>query len=94
LLNLFLEFVSALEYAQDVVFPKDEMLFALELDLASRILAEQDLVAGFDLGRDQLAVFVLALPDGNHFALLRLFLCRVRDDNSALGFLFLGDSFD
>src|SRR5215469_2109091 len=68
------------------------MLFTLELDLAAGIFSEQDLVARFDLERDELAVFLvgLALPNRNDLPFLRLLFRRVGDDDAALGlFLFL-----
>src|ERR1700674_690214 len=83
------------EDPQDIVLAHDQMVLAFELDLAARVLAEQDLVAGPYFDRDKLAVFaVLALADSDDLALLRLFFGGVRDDNSTLGPLHFLDTFD
>src|SRR6266853_798340 len=83
------------EDSQDIVLAHDQMVLAFELDLAARVFAEQDLVAGLYFDRDKLAVFaVLALADGNHLALLRFFLGGIRDDYSSLGPLNFLDTFD
>src|SRR5713101_7422125 len=83
------------EDSQDIVLAHDQMVFAFELYLAARVLAEQDLVAGLYFDRDKLAlVGVLALADGYHLALLRLFLGGVRDDDSTLGPLNFLDTLD
>src|SRR5580658_388770 len=69
------------------------MLDAVELDLVARILPKNDPIAIFDRERTQLAVLLnLAVADGDHQTLDRLFLRRVRDDDASLGFGFLGDA--
>ena len=60
----------------------------IELDLLAGVLAEQDAVARLHVERDALAiVFGLAVAGGDDFALLRLLLGGVGDDDSA-DFLF------
>src|SRR5690606_2755811 len=64
--------VSA-EQGEDVVFPHHQVLVAVELDLGAAVLAEQDLVAGLDLGGTHAAVVEhLALAHRHHLALDRL----------------------
>src|SRR6185437_12559103 len=76
--------------AQNFFFAQDEQILAVELDLAARVFAEQDVVAFLDVEGQDLALFGdLALAGGNDLALLRLFLGRIRDDDaSAHRFLF------
>src|SRR6185437_15379622 len=78
------------EHAQDFFLAQDQQIFAIQLDLAARVLAEQDVVAFLHVERQHLAVFGhLALANGNDLALLRLFLGRIGDDDAtAHGFLF------
>ena len=83
LLLLFLR-IDATDDAQDFVFPHDEVLLTIELDLLPRVLPEEDKVAGLDVERDALAVVLrLAVPGGDDPALLRLLFGGVRDDDSA-----------
>ncbi len=73
-----------LEDGQHLVFTHDQVLVAVYLDLLARVLAEQDGVAFLHVQRGALAVVLdLAGAGGNDFALLRLFLGRVRDDDPA-----------
>src|SRR5262245_9282916 len=73
-----------LQDAQDVVLVHDEVLFAVELDLAAGVLPVQDLVADLHVHGEHLAVLGgLALAGGHHEALLRLLLRAVRDDDPA-----------
>src|ERR1700683_1066611 len=66
------------EDAHDVALLHDQEIFAVDLDLGARPLAEQDAVADLDVDRDQLAGLVAATrTDGRHFALGGLFLGRV-----------------
>ena len=61
----------AFDHAHDVFLAHDEEFIALHLHGLAGILAEQHLVAGLDVERDQLAVVVLlALADGDDFALV------------------------
>src|SRR4029079_5973257 len=56
--------LSALDDAEDLVLAEDQTLLAFDLDLAARILPEQDPVAGLHVERDDLPVVVLlALAD-------------------------------
>src|SRR5215210_3617725 len=75
---------------EDVAFLHDDQVFALELDLGARPFAEQDLVPGLDVERsDGAVVGASAGADGDDFALLRLFLRAIGNDDPAGG-LFLG----
>src|SRR4029077_12414116 len=77
---------SAFDHAEDVLLAHDEVFLAVDLDLRSGVLAEQDLVADLDVERRQLAVVVhLALADGDDLAVLRLLLGGIRNDDAALG---------
>src|SRR5215472_17819752 len=81
--------------SQDVVLAQDQQVFALMLELAARVLAEQDPVPGLDLDWDELAlVGILALADRDDLALLRLLLGGVGNDNPALGPLLFLDALD
>src|SRR5690606_34970389 len=65
----------------------DQEVFAVDLHLGPGPFAEQDDVAGLDVERDQLAAFVARTgADGDNLAFLRLFLCRVGNDDPALRF--------
>ena len=76
------------DHREHFVFAHDQILFAVELDLLSGILAEQDVIAGLHVERNPGAVVLdFAVADGDDFALLRFFLGGVRDDDSA-DFLF------
>src|SRR5256712_2741671 len=84
-----------LENGEDVFLAHDEVLLVVDLDLGTRVLPEQDFVAGLHVEGDLLAVVAdLAVADGDHLALLRLFLGRVRDDDPALLDLFLLETLD
>src|ERR1043165_4390574 len=63
------------------------MLRVVELDLGARILGEQHRIARFDVERRDLAVLPLARADGDDFALLRLFLRGIGNDQATLGLL-------
>src|SRR5215210_6088132 len=74
----------AFEDAHDVGLLHDQELLAIELHLGARPLAEQDAVAGLHVERAQLALVVeRAGADGDDFALLRLLLGGVGDDDAA-----------
>src|SRR5271154_7187407 len=78
------------EHAHDVGLLHDQELLAVDLDLGARPFAEQHAVADLDVDRDQLAGLVAATrADADDFALGRLFLGGVGDDDAAGG-LFLG----
>src|SRR5262249_49614094 len=75
---------AALDDAHDVGLLHDQQLLAVDLHLGARPLAEQDAVAGLDVDRDELAALVTtAGTDGDDFALLRLLLRGVGDDDAA-----------
>src|SRR5438309_9846066 len=75
---------------QDVAFFHDDEVFTVDLDLGAGPFAEQDLVAGLDVERRDLALFGPgASADGDDFAFLWLFLGGVGDDDPARG-LFIG----
>src|SRR4029453_1639151 len=83
------------EDPEDVLFPEDEVLVAVDLDLAARVLAEQDPVARLDVERELLAlVGNLPVADGNDLALLGLLLRGVGDDDAAVPVLRLLDALD
>src|SRR6266545_207822 len=72
--------------AHDVGFLHDHQILAVELDLGARPLAEQHAVAELDIERMELAGLVTgSRPDGDDFALHRLFLCRIGNENAAGG---------
>src|SRR6266446_7145760 len=83
------------ENAHDVALLHDQQLFAVELDLGARPLAEQHPVADLEVDRDQLAGFVTAArTDRRDFALRGLFLGAVRNDDAACCLLFGVDALD
>src|SRR3954449_3495753 len=81
--------------AQNVAFLHDDEVLTVDLHLGARPFAEQDLVAGLDVRRRDLAV-VGASPgaDGNDFAFLRFFLRRIRNDDPAGGLCLSLDTAD
>src|SRR6266513_1818319 len=75
-----------IEHAHDVGFFHDHEVLAIELHLGARPLSEQHPVAALDVEWMHVAVFVAgAGTDGDHFALHRLFLNRVGDEDAAGG---------
>src|SRR5580658_3195310 len=83
------------DHAHDVGLLHDQELLAVELDLGARPLAEQDPVARLHADRNELAVLVApARTDRDHFALRRLFLHGVRNDDAALGLRLGVDTLD
>src|SRR3569833_2407065 len=83
---------GTLDDAEDVRFLHDQQVLAVHLHFGARPLAEQDAVAGLHVERRDLALFVLrARAGGDHFALLRLFLGGVGNDDAPRGLL---DAFD
>src|SRR5271167_996575 len=74
------------DHAHDVGLFHDQQFVAVELHLGARPFAEQDLVAGLDVDRDQLPVLVAAAgPDGYDLALHRLLFGSIGDDDAAGG---------
>src|SRR5690606_14731136 len=83
------------DHAHHVTFLHDEQVLAVELDLRAGPFAEQDMVADLHVERDQLAGLVAgARTDGDDFALLRLFLGSVRDDDAPCRLLLGVDTAD
>src|SRR3569832_2035268 len=84
-----------LDDRQDVVLAQDQVLDAVDLDVAARVLAEQDLVAGLHLELAKRAVLLdLAVADGDDRRLHRLLLRRVGDVQPAGGAALLFDALD
>src|SRR2546428_2492588 len=72
----------AFDDRQHFVFAHDDVFLAIELDLLSGVLPEQDEIAGFHIERRALpVVFDFAASGRNDFALLGLFLGRVGNDD-------------
>src|SRR4030095_6222889 len=64
-----------LDDREHVLFLQDQVVLVVDLDLRARVLAEEDLVAGFDVEGDLLALLRHpAVPHGDPLALLWLFL--------------------
>src|SRR5881296_2348363 len=76
---------SGADDAEYVLLLHDEVLLTVELDLAAGILAEEDPIALLQGEGELLAVLGhSAGPDRDHFALLRLLLRGVRNDDAAM----------
>src|SRR6266446_6402266 len=83
------------ENAEDVLFLHDQVLLAVQRDLASGVLAEQHAISRLDVQGGLLAVLAdRAFADGEDLALLRLFLGAVRDDEAAAANLLCLDPLD
>src|SRR4051812_33361257 len=83
------------QHAHDVGLLHDQELLAIELDLGSRPLAEQHAVADLDVDRDQLSALVTAAGSNRgNFALRRLLLGAIGNDDAALGLLLGVDALD
>src|SRR3989449_6680029 len=81
--------------AEDVLFLHDEEFFAVQLDLAAGVLAEEDPGALFH--RERLVLALLgdpAAPARAHAALLRLLLGGVGDADAAVLLVALGEALD
>src|SRR4051812_25337172 len=76
----------AFDDAHDVGLLHDQELLAVELDLGAGPLAEQDAITGLHVRRHQLTLFIASTrSDGDDFALHRLFLGGVGDDDASGG---------
>src|ERR1700687_5150535 len=65
--------VDLVDRGEDFVFLHDQVLHAVELDLLTGVLAEENRVAGLDVQRHALALVVdLAVAHRDHLAALRL----------------------
>src|SRR3954454_20063707 len=83
------------QYAHDVGLLHDQEILAVDLDLGARPLAEQHAVANLDVDRNELAGLVTAArAHRGHFALRRLFLRGVGDDDATSRLLIGGDTLD
>src|SRR5581483_3775981 len=83
------------EDAEDVVLLHDEVLLAVQLDLAAGVLPEENTVSCFERQRAVLAlVGDGAGPDGDYLAPLRLFLGGVGDDDAAALLVALFEALD
>src|SRR6201991_583577 len=83
------------KHAHDVALLHDQEVLAVELDLGARPFAEQHAVADLEVDRDQLAGLIAAAGAyGGDFALRRLFLGAVGNDDTALGLFFGVDTLD
>src|SRR5512136_541208 len=83
------------QHAHDVAFLHDQILDAVELDLGAGPFAEQHPVAGRDIDRNELAGLVASAgADGDDFALARLLLGAVGDDDAGSGLAFGLDTLD
>src|SRR6185369_5670740 len=66
-----------LNHREDVVIAQDQVLGAVDLDVAARVLGEEDLVAGLHLELAQRSILLdLAVADGDDQRLERLLLGR------------------
>src|SRR5690349_16739626 len=77
------------EFHQDLLLTKDQVLLVVYDDVVAGVFAEQDPVTHPYLERDAISLFNLAGPDSYYFALLRLFLGGVGNDDAALRGFFL-----
>src|SRR5712672_1167444 len=77
-------FGSAGKLGKDFVFAKNQVILVFHFDLGAAVLAEQHAVASFHIEGNTLTLLDFPRAYGNHFALLRLFFCRIGDDNSTL----------
>src|SRR5260370_15833028 len=85
----------ALDDAEDVALLHDDELFIVDLDLGPRPFAEQDAIARLQFEWHELALLVApAGADGDDFALLRLLLDGVGDDDAACSLLLGVDAAD
>ena len=73
------------DHAHDVGFLHDQEVLTVDLDLGAGPLAEEDAIARLDIEGYELAALIAgARADGDDFALLRLFLGGIGDDDAAL----------
>src|SRR3984957_17179122 len=85
----------AFNHAHDVGLLHDQEILAVDLDFGARPLAEQDPLAGLELdGGDLAALIAAAGSDRDDFALLRLFLDGVGNDDAALRLILALDAAD
>src|SRR5262249_35665148 len=83
------------EDPEDVLFLHDEQLLAVDLHLAAGILAEEDAVPRLHDERERLPLLGHpARPGGDDFALLRLLLGAVRNNDAAVLLVLLLEALD
>src|SRR5882762_4373736 len=89
--RLLRSFTSLLHYAKNFVLAHDQVLFSVYFDVTARILAEQNVVTDLNVDGHQFSILeTLAMPDGDDFGLLWLFLGRIGNyDTAASSFLLL-----
>src|SRR6187455_1436579 len=76
----------AFDHGHDVFFTHDQEIFAVDLHFRSAVLAEQNLVADFDVEGTDLAVFEnLAFTDRNDLSLYGLFGRGIGNENATRG---------
>lgn len=91
LVNTFLLFNDS----QDVLFPHDEEVIAVELDIRSAIFGKEHPVTRLYLQCDTLTFIIgFARTNCNDLALCRFFLGTVRNYNPTCSFFFFLQSFD
>ena len=80
-----------IENTKDIVLAHDDVLCSVHFSVAAGVLSKQDAIAGFNVQRDQLAIFQsLAVPDSEHLTLLRLLFGGIGNYDSVacgLGFV-------
>src|SRR5262249_45436038 len=72
-----------LDHAEDVLFPEDQVLLAVDLDFATCVLSEEHAVSRLPVERHKLPLCPTPAADGHHLAFLRLLLGGVGDDDPA-----------
>src|SRR5713101_1212094 len=84
-----------LNHSKHVFLAEDEVILSFDLDFRARVLAEEDGVASLDVERPNLSVLqYFAISYRDHFALQRLLLGAVGNDDPALGLVLLGYPLD
>src|SRR5687767_15988219 len=68
---------------EHVRLAQDQILFGVDGDFGAAVLAVENLVSDLDLHRDSNVLLVPAGADGDDLTLLRLFLGRVWNEESA-----------
>src|ERR1700735_4199334 len=85
-LSGFLRGDRVIEHTHDFTLGHDHQLLALKLDCSARPFIEQHAVTALDLHRQEFAILVAgARADSDDFALYRLFLHRVGNEDAAGG---------
>jgi hypothetical protein len=73
-------------HAENFFLAHDDEIFAVQLDLRTGVLAKQNVIALFNRQREHLAlVIALATSNRDNFALRRLILSSVWDNDAASG---------